>query len=172
MIPEADRALLQQQAAALVAKGVPGELANRIARLGWMLPLIDIVRISRGAQVTPLEVGKAYFAIGSRFGFDWLRRAASGLPTDKVWDKLAVTAIVDDLFAQQSELTARVVATIRKGGDAGRAIDAWIEERRPFVTRTEQLLAELKAVGTPDLAMLAVANRQLKSMGGVGPDGR
>jgi NAD-specific glutamate dehydrogenase len=30
--------------------------------------------------------------------------------------------------------------------------------------RTEQLLAELQAGVTPDLAMLAVANRQLRSM--------
>jgi glutamate dehydrogenase len=116
-------------------------------------------------------VGKTYFAIGARVGFDWLRRAAAGLPTDKVWDKLAVTAIMDDLFSQQGELTARVLAGVRKGGDANRAVDAWVEERRPLVTRTEQLLAELKSVGTPDLAMLAVANRQLKSMGGVGPSG-
>ena len=117
------------------------------------------------------EVGKTYFGIGARFGFDWLRRAAAGLPTDKVWDKLAVTAIMDDLFSQQGELTARVLTGVRKGGDANRAVDAWVEERRPLVTRTEQLLAELKSVGTPDLAMLAVANRQLKSMGGVGPSG-
>jgi glutamate dehydrogenase len=35
-----------------------------------------------------------------------------------------------------------------------------------LVTRTEQLLTELQAAGTPDLAMLAVANRRLKSMVG------
>ncbi|HYN21674.1 MAG TPA: NAD-glutamate dehydrogenase [Thermoanaerobaculia bacterium] len=172
MISEADQALLRQQVAALASKGVPDGLAQSIASLGWMLPLLDIVRISRAASVPPLQAGQTYFAIGSRFGFDWLRRAASGLPTDKVWDKLAVTAIMDDLFSQQGELTSRVVATIRGGMDAGSAIDSWIEERRPLVTRTEQLLAELKAVGTPDLAMLAVANRQLKSMGSAGPDGK
>ncbi|MFL6203149.1 MAG: NAD-glutamate dehydrogenase domain-containing protein, partial [Thermoanaerobaculia bacterium] len=171
MIPEAERVHLRHQTSALAAKGVPEELAQRISSLGWMLPLLDIVRISRGAPVPLPEVGKTYFAIGARFGFDWLRRAAAGLPTDKVWDKLAVTAIMDDLFSQQGELTARVLAGVRKGGDAGRAVDAWVEERRPLVTRTEQLLAELKSVGTPDLAMLAVANRQLKSMGGVGPSG-
>jgi len=154
-----------------VAKGVPEELAQRISSLSWMLPLLDIVRISRVASVPLPEVGKTYFAIGARFGFDWLRRAATGLPTDKVWDKLAVTAIMDDLFSQQGELTARVLSGVSKGGDANRAVDAWVEERRPLVTRTEQLLAELKSVGTPDLAMLAVANRQLKSMGGVGPSG-
>ena len=171
LIPEAERAHLLHQASALAARGVPEELAQRISCLGWMLPLLDIVRISRVASVPLAEAGKTYFAVGARFGFDWLRRAAAGLPTDKVWDKLAVTAIMDDLFSQQGELTARVLAGVRKGGDADRALDAWVGERRPLVTRTEQLLAELKSVGTPDLAMLAVANRQLKSMGGVGPSG-
>jgi glutamate dehydrogenase len=167
LIPEAERVHLRHQISALAAKGVPEELAQRISSLNWMLPLLDIVRISRIASVPLPEVGRTYFAIGARFGFDWLRRAAAGLPTDKVWDKLAVTAIMDDLFSQQGELTARVLAGVKKGEDAGRAVDAWVEERRPLVTRAEQLLAELKSVGTPDLAMLAVANRQLKSMGGV-----
>ncbi|MES1243581.1 MAG: NAD-glutamate dehydrogenase [Acidobacteriota bacterium] len=175
MISAADRALLTDQAAALAGKGVPAELARRISCLGWMGQLLDVARISKGTPVPAAQVGKAYFTIGSRFGFDWLRRAAGSLPTDKVWDKLAVTAIVDDLFSQQGELTARVVSSVRKGGraeDTERAIDGWVAERRPLVTRAEQLLAELQAVGTPDLAMLAVANRQLKSMAGVGPEGR
>ena len=46
----------------------------------------------------------------------------------------------------------------------GLVIDAWADSRRPLVARTEQLLSELKASGAPDLAMLAVTNRQLKSM--------
>jgi glutamate dehydrogenase len=169
--PDAERVHLRHQTSALVAKGVPEALAQRISSLNWMLPLLDIVRISRIASVPLSEVGRTYFAIGARFGFDWLRRAAAGLPTDKVWDKLAVTAIMDDLFSQQGELTARVLAGVKKGGDASRAIDAWIEGIRPLVTRTEQLLAELKSVGTPDLAMLAVANRQLKTLGGMGSSG-
>ena len=172
MISAADRTLLANQAAAFAAKGVPEDLTRRISCLAWMGQLLDVARISKGASLPAAQVGTAYFTIGSRFGFDWLRRAAGSLPTDKVWDKLAVTAIVDDLFSQQSELTARVVSSVKKGGDAGRAIDGWVEERRPLVTRTEQLLAELQAVSTPDLAMLAVANRQLKSMAGVGPDGK
>jgi glutamate dehydrogenase len=171
MISAADRTLLADQAAALTLKGAPPDLTRRISCLGWMGQLLDVVRIAKGASVPPAQVGKTYFTIGSRFGFDWLRRAAGSLPTDKVWDKLAVTAIVDDLFSQQSELTARVVSSVRKGVDAEQAIEEWMQERRPLVTRTEQLLAELQAVATPDLAMLAVANRQLKSMGGVGTSG-
>ena len=43
-------------------------------------------------------------------------------------------------------------------------IDLWADGRRPLVTRTEQLLGELQAMGAPDLAMLAVANRQMRAM--------
>ncbi len=44
------------------------------------------------------------------------------------------------------------------------AIDQWAESRRSQVTQTEHLMAELQSVASPNLSMLAVANRQLKSM--------
>ncbi len=165
MVSESDRYLLAESTAALVGHGVPEDLAKRVASLGWMAPGLDIARIARGAGVPPVQVGKIYFAIGSRFGFDWLRRAAGKLPADKIWDRQAVSAIVDDLFSQQSELTTRVLSAAKKDGGVERAIEAWIEERRPLVTRTEQLLGELRTVEKPSLAMLTVANRRLKSMG-------
>ena len=115
-----------------------------------------------------MPVGQAattYFRIGARFGFDWLRRAAGQLPTDTAWDKLAVTAVIDDLFGHQSLLTQRVLDGLENGSPE-RVIDDWEDARRPLVTRTEQLLAELQATGTPDFAMLAVANRQFKTMVG------
>ena len=56
------------------------------------------------------------------------------------------------------------------GGNCGKvepakAIEAWAETRPQQVRRSDQLLAELETT-SPDLAMLAVANRQLKSMVG------
>ena len=76
-----------------------------------------------------------------------------------------MTAVVDDLFGHQSELTQRVLETGGKGATDG-VIDEWADARRPSVARTEQLLAELQSTGSPDFAMLAVANRQLKTMVG------
>ena len=49
-------------------------------------------------------------------------------------------------------------------GGTDKVIATWSAGREPLVARTEQLLEELKSSGTPDFAMLAVANRQLKSM--------
>src|SRR3546814_13735119 len=49
-------------------------------------------------------------------------------------------------------------------GGTETVIATWSAGREPLVARTEQLLEELKASGTPHFSMLAVANRQLKSM--------
>ena len=165
LLSKADLDSITQRAGGLVEPGVPEDLARRIANLALLSPACDIVRIAAGVGQPVKQVAKAYFDIGARFGFDWLRRAAGNLPTDTAWDKLAVTAVVDDLFGHQGELTQRVLETSGNGAAEG-VIDDWAEARRPMVTRTEQLLAELQSTGAPDFAMLAVANRQLKTMVG------
>ncbi|HEX5759937.1 MAG TPA: NAD-glutamate dehydrogenase [Thermoanaerobaculia bacterium] len=166
LLPESDRKPLRERAAELTAPGVPEELAWRVAALGYLAPILDIVRLASGAGLGVAQVARTYFSVGERFGFDWLRRAAAGLPTDNAWNKLAVSAIVDDLYGHQSALTGRVLAEMRNGAPPERLLEIWTERRRPQVARTEQLLAELQSISAPDLAMLAVANQQLKSLGG------
>lgn len=146
------------------SKSVPEELANRVASLPLLFAAGDIVSAAQRAKLPVEQAGKIYFAIGDRFGFDWLRRAARRLPSDSAWDKLAVTAIVDDLYGHQSALTSRVLEAVKGRVEAEEVIHSWANERQAIVARTEQLLAELNAAGNPDLAMLAVANRQLKSL--------
>ena len=70
-------------------------------------------------------------------------------------------AIIDDLWATQSDLTKRVLSD---GGTGASAIDGWVAARPDFVGRVEGLLGELQALGQVDLAMLAVANRELRGM--------
>ena len=163
---EAEVKLIEERARAMTEQGAPRELALRIAALPAMAPACDIVRLARSGDWPDPEVARIYFVIGSRFGFNWLRRAALRLPTDSAWDKLAVNAIVDDLYGHQTRLAGAVLASAGGGELRPRLIDAWAEGRRPLVARTDQLLAELQAVANPTLAMLAVANRQLKSLSG------
>jgi glutamate dehydrogenase len=166
LLAETDLGIRANNARKLADAGVPEEMALRVASLPWLAPpLCDVVRIAHATEVPPEQVGRTYFRIGARFGFDWLRWAAGRISTDKTWNKLAVSAVVDDLFSQQAELTSRVLTASETEAAAEAALDAWIEARRPQVARVEQLLTELKAGNEPDLAMLAVANRALKSIG-------
>ena len=165
IIDAPDRQALNDRMATFMEGGAPKALARDVAALSLMSPACDIVRIAQNAKLSVEHVARAYFSIGARFGFDWLRRAAGHLSTDTAWDKLAVTAIIDDFFGHQGDLTAKVLdGGNGKAAAAEALVDSWAAAHRPMVARTEQLLTELKGSATPDLAMLAVANRQLKSM--------
>ncbi|HYU32943.1 MAG TPA: NAD-glutamate dehydrogenase [Thermoanaerobaculia bacterium] len=165
LLSPSDRAQLGARIAGLTAKGVPAGLARRAASLvSWLAPALDIVRIARELGFPPLRVGRFYFAAGDRFGFDRTREAAAKLSQDKALDKLAITAMTDDLASLQAQLTRRILETVNGQVDPDAAITAWVEGRRPAVTRAEHLMAELRTVETPTLAMMVVANRALRAM--------
>ena len=165
LLSEGDRKYVAATVESYTVEGVPEDLARQVVALRVLPPALDIVRIARTCGREVLEVARTYFTVGSRFGFDWLRGAASQLPTDDAWDKLAITAIIDDFYGHQSDVTLNVLQQA-DGGAVDGAVEDWAGRRTALVNRTNQLLAELRAAGTPDLAMLAVANRQLKSLVG------
>ncbi|HBL27631.1 MAG TPA: NAD-glutamate dehydrogenase, partial [Acidobacteria bacterium] len=165
LLSPADRAQLAERTALFTGQGVPEGLARQAASLvTWLAPALDMVRIARDKNLSPLQVGRTYFAVGERFGFDRIREAAARLSQDKALDKQAITAITDDLASLQATLTRRIVATADGQAETGAALASWIEGRRPAVARAEQLMVELRAAETPTLAMLVVANRALRTM--------
>ena len=166
ILRDTDKKQLHADEANLRDQGVPAALAKQVASLKLLVASCDIVRTAQQVGLPVIEAAKTYFAVGDHLGFDWLRRAASRLPSDSGWDKLAVTAIVDDLFGHQFDVVASILANPdakhKNGSDD--LIKAWIDQRATQVARSDQLLAELQVVANPDLAMLAVANRQLKNL--------
>jgi glutamate dehydrogenase len=161
---EEHRRILEGRRAALVEQGAPPETAARVALLPFLAPACDVVRLAKANRRSIDDVARTYSAIDARFGVIWLRRAAARLPTDSAWQKLAVSALIDDLDAQQADLTARVLRLAHEGEGPAAAIERFAESRRPLVVRAEQLLAELQASSNVDFVMLAVACRQLRSM--------
>jgi glutamate dehydrogenase len=154
----------------LTDAGVPDALARRIASLEFLAPGLDIVRMAQATGSPVDAVARTYFAVGDRFDIDFLRDAAELVPEDSHWSRLAVTAIVDDLYSHQRDLTARVLASNGAvpadagGKEIAGLIDSWTADRGATLAQTDSLLAELRKAGSIDLAMLAVANRQLRSL--------
>jgi hypothetical protein len=162
MISESDNALLAERASDFASHGAPEALAMCIAKLALLSPACDIVRISVGANISVEQAGEVYFFVGANFGFDWLRRAAGQLPTNTMWDKLAVATIIDDLFSHQGELTSHILSTT--GNDSlPETIEDFRESMRPFIAWAHDLTAESRESGSNlSLAILAVATRRLK----------
>ncbi len=72
-----------------------------------------------------------------------------------------MAAIVDDLYGQQRALTTAVLETNGTAPIDG-AVDRWIAANHAAVHRNDQLLADLSKAETLDLAMLTVADRQIR----------
>jgi len=142
-------------------RGVPPELSIAVGRLKVLSSAPDIVRIAANTEQAVEEAGAAYFLIGDRFKLDWLRRTAGTLPADSHWHRLALAAIIDDMWGHQKDLTA---AALAGGGTGIEAVNRWAAARAEATERVEQLLAEIIAAPAPDLAMLAVANRELRTL--------
>ncbi|HZH28912.1 MAG TPA: NAD-glutamate dehydrogenase [Azospirillaceae bacterium] len=154
------KADLDARAQALTAEGVPADLAARVAALPVLAAALDVTRIAETSGKDVGNVAVAYFALGHRFGFEWLRGMARALKTENHWERQALAAVVDDLYAQQSELTVHALRVNGKGDP----IQAFAATRPAPVARAEQLLTELRAAPTVDLAMLSIANRQLRGL--------
>jgi glutamate dehydrogenase len=164
ILPEARKAKYHAQAESLMAKGVPAELARRVSCLCDLSSACDIVRIARGSNHAIEKVGAVYFAIGGRLGLDWLRAAAADIKADTAWQKMAVDAIIDDLFGHQGVLAGQALECGAGAAEPGTLIDVWLAKRTQHVARTDALLGEFRAAPGLDLAMLAVANRQLRTI--------
>jgi len=167
LISATDREEMDQARSALIAQNVPEDLAKRIANLSQLVSSLDIVRIATKAGIKVEEAAAVYYDVGTVFCLDWLRDGARKLIGDNHWDRLAVFAIIDDLYGHQRELTGAVLAEAKaRGGSlvAAEAIEAWRAARAVAAQRIDQLFADLRQVGKIELSMLAVANRALRSV--------
>ncbi|MGF1641293.1 MAG: NAD-glutamate dehydrogenase [Rhodospirillales bacterium] len=142
--------------------GVPEDLARRIAYMIVLPSACDIVRIAAARGVDIEAVARLYFALGEFLGFGWLRYQAEKLVAGGHWQKLALAAVVEELYAHQHDVTLRVLDTAGMATDG--AIETWTHACRPAVERSRALLGELATAAVVDLSMLTVASRQLGTL--------
>ena len=149
------------RAAAFAVPGVPEALAAQVGRLKALSTGCDIIRIARNVGRSVEEVGETYFMLGSRFRLEWLRHNADIMAPENHWYQMALGAIIEDLWGTQSDLTTRVLGN---GGCGKKAVDGWSDQRKESVARVEEIVNELMQHGAIDLAMLTVANRELRGL--------
>ena len=168
IVAEDDYNAIEVRTATLAAEHVPEELASRIAGLEILPAAGDIVRIAANSGVPVVDCGRMYFAIGARLGIDWLRHAAKRVNAETDWEVVALSSIVEESYNHQSELTTLVLDTAGGGQLNQRAasglIEMWLEGHNGAVSRSHQVVEELREQEKVDLAMLTVANAQMRSL--------
>lgn len=147
----------------LTGMNVPEQLARRVASLAPLRSSLDVVQVGKMSSRPITEAGEVYYAVGASLNLDWLRFAAETIDPDDHWERLAITAIIDDLYGQQRALTNSVF--MHANGHKGeKALAHWEQKHKNTIQRSKELIEEFKAGGTVDIAKLAFANRQFRSM--------
>ena len=158
-----ERAALDRRREEYAGRGVPAELARWVASVEVLASVCEVVEIARRVGLGVGEVARVYFGLGARFGLEELRgRAAAGAAgaDDDRWQAAAGEALIQDLFAHQSAMTA---SALTSGAAPAAARDAWLAAHQPLVDRLDATLAELRAAPASDFAaMLTVVNHQLR----------
>ncbi len=95
---------------ALVAKGVPEDLAVRVAVCPPAYMLLGVVETAARDDRDPTEVARMHFEVGERLGLPLLVSRILALPRDDRWQTMARAALRDDLHAVHAQLTAQELA--------------------------------------------------------------
>ena len=161
-------AYVKRQADGYQKSGVPADLAHRVASIYRLAAANDIAMVVDATRQTVPAVAKIYFLVGERFGLGSLRTRTEGFARISHWDRLAVSAAIEELFAHQITITRKVLEMASAGKGAKltghKAVDAWVAANRARIDRYDQVFAEVQTADALSLSMLTVANRQLSAM--------
>ncbi len=162
---------LQTHAQVRIAEGVPEDLARIVTGLVNLAPGPGIALLAEHHKLDICQIAKLYYAVGSRFRLGRLRGSCEALETQSHWQKLAIAAMIEELFDHQARLTSQALAASGGVADPTLAMPAWTAAHQNALDRTDQLLTELWAGDVNDLSMIAVASRALKSLAEESPQG-
>jgi glutamate dehydrogenase len=158
------------QAEQLIERGVPEELAQRIATLLDVYALLDVIEIAElaereaGIERAHLDTAELYYTLSDHLGVDRLLDAVSGLERGNRWHALARLALRDDLYSSVRAIAVDVLRHSDPEDSADVKIVKWEGSNASRLGRARAALGELSRVGRLDLATLSVAARQVRAM--------
>jgi glutamate dehydrogenase len=148
--------------------GATKEVATEATVVTLLFSGCDIGLLCKKHKMSTKDVAKVYYAVGERFKLRWVRNAAGGLSTKNRWEELSLSAVREEIYEQKKAIASCVIATIgaknieKMTGEE--AVAKWTEENQFSVQPVDLLFDEITSFAEPDIAMLSVANRQIKTM--------
>jgi len=159
-----ERERLEQASADYLARGVPAELAARIAALDLLPSALDITEVADAHKIDVEQAGDVFCVIGDRLRLDWLYDRIVGLPRADRWEALARNALREDVEAEHRAIADAVLRSTDATVDADAAFDEWAGAQQAAVDRALLLIQDITSRAVFDLATLSVALRELRAL--------
>ncbi|MFF4191189.1 NAD-glutamate dehydrogenase [Nonomuraea sp. NPDC001831] len=159
-----DLAAYEERRDSFVARGVPQELAERVAAMVPAYSTLDLVEVASVTGRPVNEVAEVYFDLADRLQLARLRERVIALPRDNRWNSIARSALRDDLYAAHASLTRDVLAHSTSGLPPEERLARWTDGNSAAVGRARQTLSEIWESDHFDLATLSVALRAIRTL--------
>jgi glutamate dehydrogenase len=124
---------------ALVAKGIPQELAASIAGAPLADRALNIVRLIDRTQRPAVEVARAYSRLGEACGIHWVFQNLARVRAEDLWDRMVLTDLRTELLTLQRGLTELALREMGVGTDPVAAVDAFVSSREEIIRRVHAL---------------------------------
>jgi glutamate dehydrogenase len=147
----------------LTSRGVPLDLADRVAAMVPAYSAFDIVDIAARAHRPVAETAEVYFDLADRLQITRLRDRITALPRDDRWNTMARGALRDDLYSAHAALAADVLQVTGPGSPEER-LAAWVQRNDSAVRRAAQTLTEIWETDRFTVATLSVAVRAVRTL--------
>ncbi len=140
---------------ALVGKGAPEKLAERVAHLFELDGAVGLARLARETEIDPKKLTRGFTTIGERLGLDWAQSTAAMMNPSDVWERLLVSGLARDFQQMRLELLRRLAR--RKGAkdDMAAIVLRWAEEHEAAVRQFRAMTGRAQAQTPVAPAMLA-----------------
>ena len=158
-----DRSGFDDRLESFTARGVPAELAERVAAMVPAYSAFDLVEIAAATGRSMEETAEVYFDLGERLQIARLRDRITALPRDDRWNTMARAALRDDLYAAHAAITRDVLRVTGPGSPEERLAD-WARRNESAVQRAGQTLTEIWESDRFTVAMLSVAVRAIRTL--------
>ncbi|GAA3444404.1 NAD-glutamate dehydrogenase [Planomonospora venezuelensis] len=164
LLTGSDLLAFEERRDVFVARGVPGELAERVAAMVPAYSTFDLVEIAHGTGRPVNEAAEVYFDLADRLQLAALRERVIALPRDNRWNSMARAALRDDLYAAHAALTRDVLVHSEPGLAPEERLARWADANWAAVARARQTLSEIWESDNFDLATLSVALRAVRTL--------
>jgi glutamate dehydrogenase len=146
-----------------VSRGVPEDLADRVAAMVPAYSAFDIVEIAATTGRGVEETAEVYFDLAERLQITRLRDRVTALPRDDRWNTAARSALRDDLYAAHAALAGDVLQ-VPGGGSLEERLARWAQRNEAAVARAAQTLTEIWESDRFTMATLSVAVRAIRAL--------
>jgi glutamate dehydrogenase len=150
-------------AAGLIEAGVPEGLAAAHALRPALVHAPSVIAVADATKRKVEDVARAFVAVGERLPLDDLEAELDAIPATRRMERWALQAVREDARRARREIAERALAE-GAGGDPEDAVERFLTGHVEDCRRLGAFMRTLSREGTTDMAGLALAVRQLRSL--------